>query len=160
MTEIQPPMTTAPSIEGIAPALARDLAQDFYLHEEIAERHGLTVDIIQRLLNSKSFQRMVTAAKGEWAAVGNSKTRATLKAQLAVEEALPDLFRIIQDEKEAAPARVAAFAQLKEVGQFEKAPPERPGAGGPGFAITINLGAQSLNVAADLPPVVEGAVSE
>ena len=148
MNEIQSTIIKPASIEEIAPILARDLAQDLYTPDELIERHGLNQAMLRRLLRSKSFRAMVTAAKGEWAAPGNAKNRAQLKAQLAVEEAIPDLYTIIVDKEEAATARVSAFSQLREVGKFEKAPAEQAGSGGPGFSVTINLGDNTLKVSA------------
>ena len=122
MNEIQSPMTELLPTRDLAPILARDLAQDLYTMEDLIERHGLTRAMIRKLLKSKTFKAMVTAARGEWASPGNAKNRAQLKAQLAIEEAIPDLYAIVTDKEEAAPARVSAFSQLREVGKFEKAP--------------------------------------
>ncbi len=167
MNEIQSTITGPRPIEEMAPILARDLAQDLYTMDELIERHGLSRVIIRKLLKSKTFKAMVTAARGEWASPGNAKNRAQLKAQLAVEEAIPELYAIVTDKEEAAPARVSAFSQLREVGKFEKAPAEQAGSGGPGFAITINLGDSTLkvsgtphkNVAEDAIEI-EGEISE
>jgi hypothetical protein len=151
MNEIQPTIVDPVSISLIAPALARDLAMDLLTIEEIAIQHNLDVPLVQRLLGSRTFRNMVDAAKAEWAAPGNAKNRAQLKAQLAVEEAIPDIFGIVSDAKEPAPARVAAFSQLREVGKFEKAPMEQSGRGGPGFSVTINLGEQVMTISGDAP---------
>jgi len=150
MTEIQHAITKPRSLEEALPALARDLAQDLYTMDEIIEQYGLNRANVRKLLKSKSFKAMVTAARGEWASPGNAKSRAQLKAQLAIEEAIPDIYKIVTDSAEAAPARISAFSQLREVGKFEKAPAEQAGSGGPGFSITINLGDSTLNVSA--PP--------
>ncbi len=146
MNEIQSTITGPRPIEDLAPTLARDLAQDLYTMDELIQRHGLNQTIIRKLLRSKSFKAMVTAARGEWASPGNAKNRAQLKAQLAIEEAIPDMYKIVTDKEEAATARVSAFSQLREVGKFEKAPAEQAGSGGPGFSVTINLGNNTLKV--------------
>ena len=150
MTEIQ--HTIEPmEIQNIAPSLACDLAQDLYSLDEIVERHNLDRESIERLLSSKTFKAMVTAARQEWESPGNAKQRAQLKAQLAVEEAIPEMFNIVRDEKSPDPARVAAFAQLKEVGKFERQPADAGGGGGPGFSVIINLGEKSIKVAGENP---------
>jgi len=150
MTEIQPAIQDTFNISEIAPLVARDLAQDLYTHEEIAKTYGLTEEIVLRLLESKTFRNMLDAARAEWAAPGNAKNRATLKAQIAVEEAITHMFRIVTSEKAPDTARVAAFNSLKEVGKFEKAPQDAASTAGPGFTLTINLGPQSLTVSS--PP--------
>ncbi len=150
MTEIQHTITEPRSIEEIIPSLARDLAQDLHTMDELIEQYGLTRAMVRKLLRSKSFKAMITSARGEWASPGNAKNRAQLKAQLAVEEAIPDIYKIVTDGEEAAPARIQAFSQLREVGKFEKAPAEQQGSGGPGFSVTINLGGETLKVTA--PP--------
>jgi hypothetical protein len=150
MNEIQHPLIVK-DISDVTPSLARDLAMDLYTHEEIIDRHGLDAKTIRRLLKSKTFKAMVAAAKQEWESPGNAKTRAQLKAQLAVEEAIPDIYSIISDEKAPDPARVAAFAQLKEVGKFERQPADAGSGGGPGFSVIINLGEKTVDIAGSIP---------
>jgi hypothetical protein len=158
MNEIQPAITTAPTIDQIAPALARDLAQDLYSPEQIIAQHNLDRETVVALLGSDTFKAMIVAAKQEWATPGNAKSRAQIKAQLAVEESIIDMYQIVQDAKEPATSRVAAFAQLKAVGKFEATPTEQMGSGGPGFSVVINLGPKSLEVSAPHSNVAEAEV--
>lgn len=131
--------------DEIMPGLCRDLAQQLYTVEEIARRWGLTLQDVAHLKSNRGFMSMLQAAKQEWTDAGNTKGRAQLKAQLAVEEAIADIYKLVTDPDVSASARIAAFSQLRELGRFEKAPPNEaaaaPGVGG-GFSITINLGSE------------------
>lgn len=135
--------------DQIAPLVAEDLAQGLLEMEEIARRHGLTMDTVERLRTSKSFRKMVLAAQERWTNPGNTKLRAQTKAQLAVEDLILTMVGIVNNPKEAGTARVSAFQALKELGKFEKAPEAEQRAAGGGFSVTINFGdGQGLSVSA------------
>lgn len=154
MNEIQSQVDMG-QLEPLLPGLARDLAQNLYTIEELIEHYSLTEAAVRRLLQNAAFRNMVQAAKTEWQAPGSARQRAILKAQLAVEEAIPTLYGVVTDNEEPGSSRVAAFAQLKEIGQFPKIPPEDADRSGPTFSVTINLGNQSLNVSAPHSNVAE-----
>lgn len=107
-----------PSIEqlkDLSPTLAAELAADLIPSEQIFAKHGMTMQQGFQLLTLDWFREMVADAKKEWASIKSSKQRLRLKGQLALEEAIPEIYRMIHNEEIPGAARVAAFKELINV---------------------------------------------
>lgn len=99
----------------LSAALAVDLAAGMWPEGEVFERHGIDAVRGASLLQQDWFRKMVDEAKKEWSSINSAKERIKLKAQVAVEQSIADLFAIVVDGKTPAAARVAAFKELKDV---------------------------------------------
>tara|TARA_R110000772_G_scaffold235182_3_gene346797 strand:+ start:13406 stop:13945 length:540 start_codon:yes stop_codon:yes gene_type:complete len=102
-------------------ALAVDLASDIWPEAVVLQNHGLDPMAGATLLQSPWFKKMLDQARSDWGAISNAKQRIRLKAQVAIEEGIADVYAILSDKATPAAARVSAFKELKDLS----------GAGGP-----------------------------
>jgi hypothetical protein len=96
-------------------ALALDLASEVWPESTVFQNHGVDPIYGAALLQQAWFRKMVDEAKREWSSISSAKERIKLKSQIAVEQALGDLYAIVTDKTTPAAARVAAFKELKDV---------------------------------------------
>lgn len=140
--------------------LAADIAADIWDPDVIFERHGISDSQRLALLGSDWFQAMIQEAKTEWSSLKNSKARVRLKGQLALEEAIPTIFQMINDIEVPATARVAAFKELKDLSGVAGAVME--GSVGNGLpSVTIYLGTpeKTVTIAGSKQQNVEEAIT-
>lgn len=116
-------------------ALAVDLAADMWPEADVFARHDVDPVYGAALLQKDWFRKMVDEAKREWSSITNAKQRIKLKSEIAVEQALGDLFTIVTDAKTPAAARVAAFKELKDIAGVSVQEQQGPGATAP----TVNI---------------------
>lgn len=116
-------------------ALAVDLAAEMWPEADVFARHGVDPVYGAALLQKNWFRKMVDDAKREWSSITNAKQRIKLKSEIAVEQALGDLFSIVTDTKTPAAARVAAFKELKDIAGVSVQEQAGPGTNVP----TVNI---------------------
>ena len=143
----------------LSAALAMDLASDMRTEAEVFAIHS--IDPIQggKILKLPWFRSMVDQAKKDWESVGNARQRIKLKAQIALEESISDVYKIVTDTATPAAARVSAFKELKDLSGAAVATSDL-GLGTSGPQVNIFLGgagaaAISINSHGMLPETVD-----
>lgn len=120
----------------LSAAMALDLASDIWPEADVFRNHGIEPVYGAALLQQAWFRKMVDDARSEWNAVSNAKQRIRLKSQIAVEQAIEELFALITDKNNPAQARVAAFKELKDVSGVAA---DQQEAGGGATMPTVNI---------------------
>jgi hypothetical protein len=138
-------MSSLDQLKDLSPTLAADLAADLIPADDVFKRHGIGTQDANLLMGSEWFRHMVDEARSEWSSLKNSKQRVRLKGQLALEEAIPEIYHMIHDTDIPAAARVAAFKELKEVSGVASGTQENGNAGTGLPSVTIILGGASGN---------------
>lgn len=144
--------------EGFQKAhLASEIASDLIALPDILERHQITNAHLQVLTQQTEFNQMLEEFTRDWKSPMNVKERIRLKAALAIEDGLADMYHIFRNTDLAPAARLDAYKQL--VTLSDTAPSrDSGGEGGSGFSITINVGNQGEK---DVTPItIEGQASE
>ena len=106
-------------LESLSAALAADLASGLQTASEVFDRHGISETEARSMLRDPSFMQMVKQFAAEWSHVKNTKSRLRLKAQLALEESMLSIFKVVTGNDPAA-ARVAAFKELKQLAGMDE----------------------------------------
>lgn len=96
----------------ITAAVAMDLAMELHDRADVWNRHSIDPLQGEAMLLDPFFKRMVDNARKEWESVTNTKQRIRLKAQLAVEDSIADLYKLACDINSPGAARVSAFKEL------------------------------------------------
>lgn len=141
----------------LSAAVALDLASNMWTESEVLARHGIDPVHGAKLLQQDWFKKMVAEAKSEWASIKNAKERIRLKSQVAVEQAIVDLFTIITDKQIPASARVAAFKELKEVAGVVVQQDSGPAGNVPSVNIFLNGDPNEPSFSVSAPKVVREA---
>jgi hypothetical protein len=144
--------------EGFQKAhLASEIASDLVDLKDILERHQITNAHLQVLTQQTEFNQMLEEFTRDWKHPMNVKERIRLKAALAIEDGLSDMYHIFRNTDLAPAARLDAYKQL--VTLSDTAPRrEAEGAAGSGFSIVINVGKTGEGDIA--PVVIEGQAIE
>jgi hypothetical protein len=128
-------------LKDLSASLAAELAADLLPASEVFKKFGYTDADAKRMMADDRFIAMIQDARSEWASIKNSKQRLRIKARLALEEAIPVLFEMVNDWELPAPARVAAFKELKDASAIASAGAEEQAGSGSGLpSVTIYLG--------------------
>lgn len=101
--------------QGYSAALAHDVATGLMPLSEIAYHHGMSLQDLERLCRTPAFAQMVDQYRAEWGSLENAKDRIKAKSRLALEEGIVTLFEILNNDKAATAARVAAAKELKDM---------------------------------------------
>lgn len=120
-------------------ALAAEMAAQIHDTKTIAKRFDITLAQLRELTREPAFNKMLEEFTREWESPMNVKERVRLKAAIAAEDGLAELYGIFQDVDLAPAARLDAFKQITTLADVQ---PSRAGdgGGGGGFQISINLG--------------------
>jgi len=119
-------------------SLAYELASDLIPPADIIERYRISAEDLRVLFKKEHFRNLLREYKLEWASPKNAKERVRVKAMLAVEDGLVDLYNIFKDGGLTAAARMEAYKQLTVLA--DAAPKKDAPAEGGRVSITINLG--------------------
>jgi hypothetical protein len=118
---------------------ASEIACDLGELDDILFRHQITREHLSLLTTQTEFNKMLEEFQREWASPMNVKERIRLKAALAAEDGLEDMYMIFKDGSMAPAARMEAYKQI--VTLSDTAPKRDVNeSGGNGFSITINVG--------------------
>lgn len=117
---------------------AFELAADLHDQKDVLKRHGITQKHFKALMKSNEFLSQFEEYKREWQSPKNVKERIQMKAALAVEDGMLELYHLFKDRDKAPAARLDAFKQFVQLSG--STPGKEESAGGSGFAITINVG--------------------
>lgn len=95
--------------------LAYDLASRINSIDEVRRRYGLAEDQLRRLLQNPTFQRMLVEAQAHWASDKGAAERIKVKAQIALEESIPDIYLMVKNKQLAHSARLEAGKLLSDL---------------------------------------------
>ncbi len=126
------------AIDDMQPKLAAELAAGLLPVADILKRFDLTKTQLKILLHNAVFVAMVKDMREQWEGASNAKERIRVKAALAVEEGLQDLYNIYINPELNLTARLDAYKQL--VVLADAAPKkDAPDALGPQFSVVFNI---------------------
>jgi len=117
---------------------AFELAADLHDQKDVLKRHGITIKHLKALMKNTEFLSQFEEYKREWSSPKNVKERIQMKAALAVEDGMLELYQMFKDRDKAPAARLDAFKQFVQLSG--STPTKEEGGTGSGFAITINVG--------------------
>lgn len=137
---------------------ASEIACDLGELDDILFRHQITREHLSLLTTQTEFNKMLEEFQREWASPMNVKERIRLKAALAAEDGLEDMYMIFKDGSMAPAARMEAYKQIVTLSDTA---PKRDinETGGNGFSIVINVG-KNAGESAVAPVVIEGTAVE
>lgn len=125
-------------VDGQRAALAAELAAAIIPVPDIAKRYNLTIPELKQLMTDPQFRHQVAEFKREWNSPLTAKERTRVKAALAVEDGLIEIYRIFHDPDIPPPVRLEAYRELVKLGDMAPKK-EAEGPVGGGFSITINV---------------------
>lgn len=132
--------------------LAREIAMDLRPLKDILEHHQIDQPTFEKLKRQPYFSRVLAAEVEAWQSAVNTSERVRLKSQAMMEELLPDLYKRMVAPKEDLMKVVKGaelVAKLANLGESDgKINPSDK------VVITINMGAERLQVAKQVTPQV------
>jgi hypothetical protein len=123
-------------------ALAREISMDLFPLEVILGLHKLDDRQWARICSLPHFQQMLASMIQEWESAMNTRERVKAKAQTGLEMNLESLVLAMGDENIPLSQRVEAGKFLARLGELDG----QASAGGPGFAITLNIGSTTREI--------------
>lgn len=140
--------------------LAREIAVDLRDIETILEHYQIDSETFERIKATPRFQELLRSEIEAWNSALNTQERIKLKAAAMTEEALPEFYARLHDQKESLPAKVELLKFIGRLAGFGIAGASVEGGGGERFSITINLGSDAkLKFEKELPmKTIEGEV--
>lgn len=136
---------------------AFELAMDLHEQKDVLKRHGVTQRHLKALMKSTEFLSQLEEYRREWEHPKNVKERIQMKAALAVEDGMLELYAIFKDRDKTLAGRLDAFKQFVQLSG--STPGKEADAGGSGFAITINVGKHAEGGVREQHVVIEGESS-
>lgn len=132
-----------PDYEAKLRKLALDIVKNVEDAPNVLERFGITTDEYYELAETTPFKAMLQQAQTEWEGAHNTPARVKLKSAALIEQALPDMFRAMVNDKEPLAARTALFTAMGKMGELGHAPPiTSQGNMGASFKLEISFGNQ------------------
>ena len=126
------------TISDLSPQIAAELAAELSSPTTIRKRYGLTHDQWEMLKRNRVFREMLKEAIGKFRGDLNAGARITLKAEVLLEDAMPDLYNIAKNALTPASERINAIKELRELSGRNAKKTDGAAAGG-GFVLNINL---------------------
>lgn len=150
--DYEPSLTAAAKQEIDIVKLAREIAMDLRPLDAILEHHRVPLAKFEEMKRHPYFCRVLNAEVEAWHSAVNTSERVRLKSQAMMEEFLPDLYKRMIAPKEDLMKVVKGaelVAKLADLGAGGKdANPSDK------VVITINMGAERLQVAKQVTPQV------
>jgi len=151
---------TAPTDQGLFEearlrTIARELAMSILEPATIFKMHGVTETEWQRISAMPQFVAMMKEELSIWNSTMSMRERVDVKTLSMIENALPQMYRYLHDDKFSDTAKVNLFIALqKGVGIGMK---ELTSNGNPGekIQITINMGQDKQLTIEHTPQVIE-----
>lgn len=149
-----PPVAQAPADPGFTEDFAYQVALGYLPLKDVCASHGVSRAKMESLMENPMFRKRVAEYRDHF-----SKTGVTteLKAAVAVDALIPDMYRIASNEDEASINRIGAFDRLFRVSGKEKQ--QQSGPTTPQFMVQVVLpdGASPKEISAVANvPLVEG----
>ncbi len=154
-TQPVPSSASSPvSMDDMRPRLAAELAAGLLPIGDILTRFDLTKQQLGKLLADPGFRRAIVDYREQWRDAGNARERIRVKAALAVEEGLIELYNMYINPELNPSARLDAYKQLVTLSATAPVK-DVPENSGPQFSVTFNIpGAeQPLTIQGSANPV-------
>lgn len=157
------PATAIPegmSLNDLSAQVAAEVAAGLSTPEEVCARYGISTQQWEVMRTNPLFRDMVASAIKDFRGDLNAKKRIQLKAAIAAEDSLTELYTMVFDKTIPATARIDAHRQLTdlaEVGARAARNHTGPDAG-EGFTLVINFPTGPRTVQAEPLPAIEGEV--
>lgn len=138
-----------------------DLVNQVHSYKTIAERYGLGDEsgLVAWLQANPAFAQEVAKLRAMFSSDMSAQDRARLKAALASEELIPDIFKLVASPTTSAATKVDGFKQLNRMAGIDGIPAASKDGGGSGtqFNLTINLptGVEKITTTVVDQPVIE-----
>lgn len=133
---------TSISLGDLSPSIAAELAAELAGPEDIRAKYGLTKGQWDRLRQNPTFRAMVLESLRTFRGSLAAGARITKKAEILLEDALPDLYAIVKNKETPSDTRIKAVSQLAELAGrgkgFGQVDPNAPKVAG--FTLNINVG--------------------
>jgi len=143
-TAITVPNTdTSIELGDLRASIAAELASELSTPEDIRKRYGFTKGQWDRLKSNPMFRGMVTDAIKTFRGPLAAGARITRKAEILLEDAMPDLYAIIKDQSTPSSERVKAVMALADLAGRGKKDPVDTGPKVAGFTLNINVGGEA-----------------
>ena len=127
-------------LNDLSPTIAAELAAQLSSPDTIRKRYCLTTEQWKKLTKSPVFREMVKEQLRNFRGDMAAGKRITVKAEILLEDAMPELYHIAKDSKVPSAERVNAIKQLGELAGRGKQGNLPAGSGGGGFVLNINIG--------------------
>ena len=141
--------------------LAREVAMGIVDVDVILEKHELSARDWERIADNPRFKALLREEMITWHSGLNTRQRVEIKTWAMIEEALPQLWNYLHDDRFADAAKVSLLSALQKqvgIGQKDAA---LAGDGGQRISITINTGTDQVKVERDVTPqVIEGVADD
>jgi hypothetical protein len=139
---IVPGTGTSINLGDLSPSIAAELAAELAGPEDIRAKYGLTKGQWDRLRQNPVFRAMVLESLKTFRGSLAAGARITKKAEILLEDALPDLYAIAKAKDVPVDGRIKAINQLAELAGRGKgsgqSDPNAPKIAG--FTLNINVG--------------------
>lgn len=150
--DYMPTLSAAAKQEIDIVKLAREIAMDLRPLKDILEHHCVDVPTFEKLKRSPYFSKVLAAEVEAWGSAVNTPERVKIKSQAMIEEFLPDLYkRMISSDEDLLKVVKGAELVTKLAKLGESAAADNPS---DKVVITINMGAERLQVAKQVTPQV------
>lgn len=141
---------TSINLGDLSPSIAAELAAELAGPEDIRAKYGLTKGQWDRLRQNPTFRAMVLEALKTFRGSLAAGARITKKAEILLEDALPDLYAIVKNKETPSDTRIKAVSQLAELAGRGKKDMAEAGPRAQGFTLNINVGGDApVTITAD-----------
>ena len=128
--------------------LAYEMASNLLEVEEILQRHELTREQLDWLCTEPDFVQMLKESKQQWSSPLNVRERVRIKAAMAAEDGLAELYGLFRSVETPATQRLDAYKQLTALADVQPRK-ETDGGNGSMFSLTINVSGEAQAVTID-----------
>ena len=137
-------------LKDLSAHIAAELAAGLSDATGICKRYGISPEQWEALRKNPMFRGMVKEAIETWQGDLNANRRIKLKAAIATEDTITELYRMVFDDALPAPSRVEAQKQLSRLAGVDHV--EGKGTGD-GFSIVINFPGGPVTAASGPTPI-------
>lgn len=130
-----------PEDDTVVLSLAREIAMGLHELDAILEKHSVSQELWAKIQKNAYFQRILASELEVWNGTLNTAQRAQIKAASAIEEWLPEAFRLAHDNSQTLPARVELMKLVRMIAGVGTGTGTGSESVGERFSVTINLGA-------------------
>lgn len=132
---------TSIDLGDLKASIVAELAAELSGPEDIRKRYGLSKLQWDLLRKNPVFRGMLREALVTWRGSLAAGARITKKAEIMLEDTLPDLYAIIRSDATPSSERIKGVQTLADLaGRSAKTQAPAPGAGQQGFSLVIKFG--------------------
>lgn len=146
-TEVQEYDGLPLSIWDVSAALAADIAAGLTDRESILYQYSMTAEQWELLKATPMFRAMLKEKMRELRGLQGASGRIKMRAAIACEDSVAQLYDIAHDRAISAATRVSAISLMSKLAGVDKPDDIGGGGGGPSFMVNINIGGNQHEVA-------------